>query len=91
MSLWIWLIPLVSAWAFIYDGFYVGITDTGKMLLATFLATLAFFGVAFLRVSNGIEIAVSSNESVWCAFLAYLLLRGVVLAILWPSQLRKKM
>lgn len=43
MSLWIWIIPGMSVWAFIYDGFYIGITDTFRMLVATFLASVIFF------------------------------------------------
>ena len=90
MWLWIMLIPIVSAWAFIYDGFYIGITDTGKMLLATFLASLTFFAVAFLKFCDGgLTISVGTNMHLWSAFLSYLLIRGVVLALLWPHELRK--
>ncbi len=90
MRLWIWLIPIVSVWAFVYDGFYVGITSTGKMLCATLTATLAFFFISFLRISEeGIELVVVSNGFIWSAFLCYLMLRGAILASMWRgSRLR---
>lgn len=91
MRYWIWLIPLSSVWAFIYDGFYVGITETGKMLLATMAATIVFFTVAFVRCGDtGIYIGTESNNMLWSAFVAYLFLRGVVLAILWRSESEKR-
>lgn len=92
MRVWLWLIPIVSVWAFIYDGFYVGITDTGRMLLATFLATAAFFIGAFVipELSER-QTMPESNGILWSAFLAYLLIRGVVLAIMWPGRLHRSL
>jgi len=92
MRIWIWLIPLISAWAFIYDGFYVGITDTGRMLLATFLATSVFMFTVFVRIDSGnIEFGVSSNKILWLAFISYLFLRGLVLSMMWNGRLRYRM
>ena len=92
MRIWIWLIPVVSVWAFIYDGFYVGITDTGRMLLATFLATVFFIVAAFVRIGpSGLDLCVSSNKILWFAFISYLLLRGLVLSMLWKRSLSRRM
>lgn len=92
MQIWIWLIPIVSVWAFIYDGFYVGITDTGRMLLATFLATLFFILAAFLKISTeGMDFSVSSNKMLWFAFISYLFIRGLVLSLLWKRSLSRRM
>ena len=90
MRIWIWLIPLVSVWAFIYDGFYVGITATGRMLCATLTATLAFFIISFLRVHDGhVVVTVESNVFLWTAFLCYLFLRGAILSLMWRSSRRE--
>lgn len=90
MRVWIWLLPLASVWAFIYDGFYVGITDTGKMLLATLSASVIFFIVAFVRIGDGgLSIETVSNHYLWGAFIAYLLLRGVILASMWRRELSR--
>ncbi|MBD5358449.1 MAG: MATE family efflux transporter [Bacteroides sp.] len=92
MRVWIWLLPIVSVWAFLYDGFYVGITMTGMMLRATLVATLAFFIISLLHVSDGkIGIRVVSNHVLWSAFLCYLFMRGAFLAVMWRSSRTKAM
>lgn len=89
MRPWLVALPLVSVWAFIYDGFYIGITNTGKMLLATVCATIMFYVLAFIkRGPDGFEPGVASNNALWLAFLTYLLVRGVLLAAMWPRAVR---
>lgn len=84
MRVWIWSLPVVSAWAFIYDGFYVGVTDTRKMMMSTIVATIVFYIVAFVKLAEGrVVIEVDSNAAVWTAFLSYLFIRGAFLAIAW--------
>lgn len=84
MKMWIWLLPIVSVWAFVYDGFYVGITATGHMLAATLAATAVFFIMAFLIPVNGSEkVLMASDKLLWNAFLSYLLIRGGFLAAMW--------
>lgn len=78
-------LPLVAMGAFIYDGFYIGVTDTGRMLLATFCASVLFFAVTFGLPAMNIHISgLTPNQSLWMAFLGYLAVRGLVLAVLWP-------
>ena len=91
---WIALLPLLSAWAFIYDGFYIGLTRTRRMLLATLCSTLLFYAVAFidwpaLSCGDGLHFGISGNRYLWSAFLSYLTLRGVILALLWSSTMRR--
>ncbi|MDE6769243.1 MAG: MATE family efflux transporter [Muribaculaceae bacterium] len=87
MRLWLWILPIVSAWAFIYDGFFVGVTDTNKMMIATLVASIVFFIVAFLRLEGGhIVVAVLGNNALWGAFLSYLFLRGGILAVIWKYK-----
>ncbi len=91
LRIWIALIPIVSCWAFIYDGFYIGVTSTGKMMTATFVATIVFYIIAFIhydgdRLTTGIE----NNKELWSAFLAYLLLRGVILSVRWKNTLQER-
>ncbi|MDE6009073.1 MAG: MATE family efflux transporter [Muribaculaceae bacterium] len=92
MVIWISLIPIVSAWAFIYDGFFVGLTDTRKMMIATMGATILFFIIVFLRLDNGkLSVCVENNFRIWSAFLSYLMMRGLILALMWKSSLQKRM
>lgn len=87
MRLWLWALPLVSAWAFIYDGFFVGVTDTNKMMIATLVASIVFFIVAFLRMEGGrVVMTVLGNNALWGAFLSYLFLRGGILAVIWKYK-----
>ena len=84
------LIPVVSSWAFLLDGFYVGVTKTGRMLFATALSAVVFFGTAFVDIHDGGLVITSPELSrLWIAFLSYLLVRGVALGLLWPDTLRR--
>ncbi len=65
-------IPVVSAAAFLYDGFFIGLTATRRMLVTTFLAASLFFAAVWLGPA--------SNHTLWTAFLGYLLIRGLGLA-----------
>ena len=88
MNVWIILIPVVSCWAFIYDGFYIGITDTYNMMISALIGGALFFGVLCLNYFD-IDLTEDRNNIIWLAFLIYLLARGVYLATLWRS--RKKL
>lgn len=97
--LWIGLIPIVSCWAFIYDGFYIGITDTNKMMISSLIGASVFFAVLFLlpQISiyfnkNSMDASYGTNltqTAIWTSFLIYLLSRGVYLAIHWPFSLSR--
>lgn len=78
---WVGAIPSVSVWAFVFDGVYIGLTATRRMLIATFMAAAVFFAVALVPTTFTVNI-------IWSAFLGYLLVRGVVLAIMMPVTLR---
>lgn len=66
---WAVAIPLCGFLAFIYDGILVGLTRTRLMLAAMAAAMLTFFGL--------LAILPRSNHSLWLAFDAYCLVRGL--------------
>ena len=74
--MWAVTIPLFGFMAFIYDGIFVGLTLTRKMLLSMFCAMGVFFILYFLLVGN------MGNHALWLAFSCYLLTRGVMQWIL---------
>ena len=76
--IWLTLIPPLTVAAFIYDGFFIGLTATRRMLGATLAAAIVFFSVCFIH-SDGIHLP--DNDRLWAAFLAYLLTRGMLLAL----------
>lgn len=90
LSLWIILIPIISCWAFIYDGFYVGVTDTFKMMISSLIGAAFFFGViAAGHITENPILGIEGNQVIWTAFLLYLSGRGAYLAIMWPSTVSR--
>ena len=71
-AVWAVLVPVCSFLAFILDGIVVGITATWIMRNAMFCATIVFFAV------YAVLMPLLGNAGLWIAFLAYLLIRGVV-------------
>lgn len=70
--IWAILIPVSGVAAFVWDGVFVGITNTVGMLKGTMGGAISFFLVyALLAGSMG-------NHALWLAFDVYLLMRGVV-------------
>ena len=84
---WVTLIPIISCWSFIFDGFYVGLTDTFKMMISTLIGGGIFFlilvlGRYYILTSDG-------NQIIWTAFLSYLFTRGCYLALMWRPSVSK--
>lgn len=80
-KIWVILIPVITVAAFIFDGFFIGLTRTRVMLYVTLTATATLFAICFIPDS------LPSNHRLWAAFLTYLFMRGVLLAIFLPRKL----
>ena len=79
---WAVLIPLSGMSAFVFDGIFVGITQSKSMLSSTAVSSASFFGLFFgLHPFLG-------NHALWLAFILYLLLRGLVLFVIYRKKLR---
>jgi MATE family multidrug resistance protein len=79
---WAWLIPIAGMLAFIWDGVFVGITQTRGMLQSSFIAALLFFAcVYFLMPLWG-------NHGLWIAMLVYLLMRGLVQSYIFCNRIQ---
>ncbi len=79
---WAVLIPLAGMSAFVFDGIFVGITQSKSMLCSTAVASASFFGMYFaLHPLLG-------NHALWLAFILYLVLRGIVLFVIYRRKLR---
>lgn len=85
---WVMLIPGVTVAAFIFDGFYIGLTATRRMLAVTFAAAALFFLVCFVHPWLVPAFGIADNNMLWLAFLVYLLTRGVSLAVMTPKLLK---
>lgn len=87
MRIFIWILPVIAVWAFIYDGFYIGITATRRMFLTTLCAVLLFALILFADHRLGIS-AKNGNNALWTAFLCFLAVRGIGLALQLPRIFR---
>ena len=74
---WVALLPVAGALAFIYDGFYIGLTKTRPMLVAT-LCGVGLFAILILTLSH-------TQRMLWMTFTCYLALRSGILVSLFPA------
>lgn len=75
--LWALALPLAGMAAFVWDGIYIGCTQTRGMLVSMFFAALAFFLVYF-SLRHALH-----NHALWMAFIAFLAVRGLVQTFIW--------
>lgn len=73
--LWVAMLPVAGGAAFIYDGFYIGLTRTRPMLIST-VCGVALFAALLYTVSH-------TQWMLWMAFTCYLALRSAILILLF--------
>ncbi len=77
---WVLAVPLAGFAAFLWDGILIGATETRRMLISMLTASFVFFLLYFMfRGTLG-------NHALWMAFIAYLVIRGIVQWALWNSR-----
>ncbi len=74
---WAIVIPVAGVAAFIWDGVFIGITETRGMLYSSVIATIIFFMVYIILRP------VWHNHALWLAFILYLISRGVIQSIIF--------
>ncbi|MDE6522949.1 MAG: MATE family efflux transporter [Muribaculaceae bacterium] len=79
--LWVSLLPVAGAMAFIYDGFYIGLTKTRPMLIST-LCGVGLFAILIHTLSH-------TQWMLWMSFTCYLGLRSCVLMLMYPYNKMK--
>lgn len=72
---WTLLFPVCGMAAFIWDGVYIGATATKGMLVSMASGTAVFFLLYLLLVPSW------GNHGLWVAFVCYLAVRGISLAL----------
>ena len=70
--IWAAMIPIVGIAAFVYDGIFIGITETRGMLISSFVAACLFFVVSISTAT------LLGNHGLWLAMLVFLGMRGLV-------------
>jgi MATE family multidrug resistance protein len=74
---WALLIPVAGVAAFIYDGIFIGITETRGMLIACLIASVVFFTLYYLLSPF------MANHALWLSLIVFLALRGIVQHLLF--------
>lgn len=80
---WALIIPIAGMAAFIWDGIYIGATNTRGMLQSMTVATGCFFLLYYTLYRTW------GNHALWLAFLAYLSVRGFVQTFLSRQMTRQ--
>ncbi len=77
--LWVAVIPVVSIWAFLLDGIFLGATRTAEMRNAMLVAVLIYGAALALLVPS------FGNHGLWLSLTIFLAARGVTLAVRYPA------
>ncbi|MBQ8099498.1 MAG: MATE family efflux transporter [Bacteroidaceae bacterium] len=73
---WTMAVPLLGFAAFLWDGVFIGLTATRKLLLTMLTATVGFFACYYLTFP------MLMNHGLWLSFCLFLLLRSAVATLL---------
>ena len=77
---WAYLIPVAGVAAFVWDGIFIGITQTRGMLVSAAVASVVFLaGVTWLMPLMG-------NHGLWLSMLLYLAVRGIVQSVIYRKR-----
>jgi MATE family multidrug resistance protein len=74
--------PLVSVWSFQLDGIFIGATRTAEMRNGMIVSLAGFLGLTALLVP------IWGNHGLWLAFLLFMALRALTLAVWLPRLTR---
>ena len=77
---WAYLVPAAGVAAFIWDGLFIGTTQTRGMLISSAVAAILFFVTATIAMNR------MGNHGLWLSMILYLLTRGIVQTILVKSE-----
>lgn len=74
---WVYAIPIIALMAIVWDGIFIGTTQTRGMLFCTAIAMIVFFSLWFLY-RNSLQ-----NHALWLAFISYLFTRGFIQTVIF--------
>ncbi len=79
--IWIWLMPLTSFAAFLYDGVYVGVTETATMRNIMIVTILVIFIPLLFTLKH-----YAGNQGMWVALTIMMIARGAGLGMFLKSK-----
>lgn len=80
---WCVAIPFAGMAAFVWDGVFIGMTETSGMLISIAIASATYFGLYFLLPEA------PDNNRLWLSFISYLIMRGLAQTLLYFRYARK--
>lgn len=86
MTVFVWTIigPTVSSFSYIWDGIFIGATETGPMRDSMIIATLGVFLPVY-----GIAVFYLGNHAIWLAMTLFMIARGATLTFYAPKHILK--
>lgn len=82
---WIYLIPIVTFGAFIWDGIFIGVTASSSMRNAMLISTFLIFLPSYFILHHYFY-----NHGLWAAFMIFMIARFVTLSLYAPKAIFNK-
>ena len=79
---WLYAAPIISVWAYLLDGVFLGATRTGELRNAMIFSTITY--VCAVQIA----LPVFGNHGLWLALLGLMVVRGASLGIYLPRVIR---
>jgi MATE family multidrug resistance protein len=83
---WIYLIPILTFGAFIWDGIFIGVTASSGMRNAMLISTFLIFLPSYFILNHFF-----GNHGLWAAFMLFMIARFVTLSFYAPNSIFKKL
>lgn len=83
---WIYLIPVITFGAFIWDGIFIGVTASASMRNAMLISTFLVFIPSYFILHHFFY-----NHGLWAAFMIFMIARFVTLSLYAPKAIFRKM
>jgi len=75
---WVAALPVLSVWGFQLDGIFIGATRARELRDSMVISFVVFFALAVVLQR------VFGNHGLWCAFCAWMVMRGLMLGLRLP-------
>lgn len=82
--IWIIIIPVISFSAFLWDGIFIGITDSKGLRNSMLLSTIVFFSIYYFVRTD------LANDGLWLSFTIFLGVRGLAQTFIYQFKILKR-
>ncbi len=82
---WIWLMPVISFAAFVWDGIFIGALASKELRNSMIISSIFVFLPILYFTSD-----LLGNHGLWLALLSFLLARGIMLTVLYPRKVKSE-